>query len=562
MDFARINDTQKAVIRLGTRTGMDAIAALPTVPFSIALAFGLGFIARLISLPPLAGFLLAGFILSSLGVEPDPAIHEIADAGVILLLFTIGLKLKVSTFKRPEIWAGTTIHTLAVTAALTGVLMLLANQGVGLFAELNLTGALMLAFALSFSSTVFSMKVLEGRGEIGTLHGRTAIGILVIQDVFAVAFLTIAAAVIPSPWAFALFGLILLKPVLGYLLDRVGHGELVPLFGLFAAVVLGAGTFELVGMKPDLGALVLGAMMSGHKRATEVANSIFGFKEILLVAFFLDIGLSGTPSMSHLIVAMILVVLVPAKSAMFFVLLTAFKLRARSAMLASLNLATYSEFGLIVSAVAVSNDWLSNEWMVVIAIALSVSFLLSAPTNAIPHRIYARLHKLLRKFERKEHHPLDQPLALGNATIAIFGMGRVGAGAYDHLRERYGSVVVGIESNMEKVRQHQQEGRNVIHGDAIDSDFWERARRVSWNLKAVLLAMPEHRSNMYAVQQIKGGDYTGFIGALAKFPDHAERLREAGANAVFNMYAEAGVGFAANVDEELGEMVGMSKLKP
>jgi len=530
---------------------MDAVAALPNVPFSIALAFGFGFIARLLNLPPLAGFLVAGFTLSALGVAPDPAIKEIADAGVILLLFTIGLKLRVSTLTRPEVWVGTSIHTVVMTTILTSVLLFLAKNQISFFAELEWTSALMLAFALSFSSTVFTMKVLEGRGEIGALHGRTAIGILIIQDIFAVVFLTAAAIEIPSPWAFALFGLIFLKPILGMLLDRVGHGELVPLFGLFAAVVLGAGTFGLVGLKPDLGALVLGIMMASHKRAAEVATSIFGFKELLLVAFFLDIGLSGTPTLSHLAAALVLVLLVPAKSALFFILLARCKHRARSAMLASLNLATYSEFGLIVGAVAVANQWLSPDWMVVIAIALSISFLLSAPTNAIPHRIYARLHNILRKFERQEHHPQDMPLVLGNATIAVFGMGRVGTGAYDYLQEHHGGVVIGIEANAEKVRIHREAGRNVIHGDAADSDFWERARQVSRNLKVVLLAMPEHRANIYSVQQIRSGNFTGFIGAIAKFPDHADSLREAGADAAFNMYAEAGVGLAASVDENI-----------
>lgn len=531
---------------------MDAVAALPNVPFSIALAFGFGFLARLINLPPLAGFLVAGFTLSALGVAPDPAIKEIADAGVILLLFTIGLKLRVSTLARPEVWLGTSIHTVVTTTLLTGIFLFLASSEIRLFADLEWTNALMLAFALSFSSTVFTVKVLEGRGEMSTLHGRTAVGILIIQDIFAVIFLTMAAVEIPSPWAFALFGLIFLKPILSKLLDRIGHGELVPLFGLFAAVVLGAGTFGMVGLKPDLGALVLGVMMASHKRAAEVATSIFGFKEILLVAFFLDIGLSGTPTLTHLVIALVLVVLVPMKSTLFFVLLSRFKLRARSAMLASLNLSTYSEFGLIVGAVAVTNQWLDPDWMVVIAIALSISFLLSAPTNAIPHEIYARLQRLLHKFERPEHHPHDMPLVLGNATIAVFGMGRVGTGAYDYLCEHYGELVIGIEANAEKVRMHREAGRNVILGDAVDSDFWERARQVSRGLKVVLLAMPKHASNIYCVQEIKSGDFTGFIGAIAKFPDHVESLREAGADAAFNMYAEAGVGLAASVENEIG----------
>ena len=91
----------------------------------------------------------------------------------------------------------------------------------------------------------------------------------------------------------------------------------------------------------------------------------------------------------------------------------------------------------------------------------------------------------------------------------------------------------------------------MIHGDATDSDFWERVHAAPHHLRAVLLAMPEHRANMYAVQQIKGGNFDGFIGALAKFPEHGRLLQAAGVHAVFNMYAEAGAGFAASVDDAM-----------
>jgi len=143
-------------------------------------------------------------------------------------------------------------------------------------------------------------------------------------------------------------------------------------------------------------------------------------------------------------------------------------------------------------------------------------------------------------------------LEIGDATVAIFGMGRVGTGAYDYMRRRFGpGVVIGIESNLEKVGQHQKAGRNVIHGDATDSDFWEKVHAAPHHLRSVLLAMPEYRSNMYAVQQIKSGNFTGFIGALAKFGDQARLLKAAGVHAVFNMYAEAGAGFAASVDSAM-----------
>ncbi len=106
------------------------------------------------------------------------------------------------------------------------------------------------------------MKALNEKGETLSLHGRVAIGILIVQDIIAVIFITVATGKVPSLWAFALLALIPLRPVLFRIMDRCGHGELVPLFGLFAALVLGATAFDLVGMKADLGALILGVLLS------------------------------------------------------------------------------------------------------------------------------------------------------------------------------------------------------------------------------------------------------------------------------------------------------------
>jgi predicted Kef-type K+ transport protein len=527
----------------------SAIVGLPPVPLAIALAFFFGVVVRYFSLPPLAGFLLAGFALNGLGVRSNEIIKQIADAGVMLLLFTIGLKLRLRTLTRPDVWGTASLHTIGTMVIFAAAMYGLSFYSRGLLGNLSATAAVLVAFGLTFSSTVFGIKVLEERGETNALHGRSAVGILVIQDLFAVAFLTFSAAQAPSPWAPAVILLVLLRPLLSGLLDRVGYRELLPLFGLFIALVIGAGAFSLVGLKPDLGALVMGLLMASHTRSEELADSLFGFKEILLIGFFLDIGLSGKPTFEHLILAAVLVLLLPVQAGLFFLLLTRFRLRARSAFLASLSLSTYSEFGLIVCAVSVENGWIAEGWVMVLAMALSLSFLLLAPLNVRPHRFYERIRPFLKRFESSTRHAEDLPLEIGDATVAIFGMGRVGTGAYEYLIRRHGKgVVIGIESNLEKVAQHQHAGRNVIHGDATDSDFWHRVHAAPHHLQAVLLAMPEYRSNMYAVQQIKRGDFHGFIGALAKFADQARMLKDAGVHAVFNMYAEAGSGFAASVD--------------
>jgi predicted Kef-type K+ transport protein/voltage-gated potassium channel Kch len=521
-------------------------------PYALALAFLLGFAARSTGLPPMVGFLIAGFLLNALGVQGSETIDKVGDFGVTLLLFTIGLKLKVRDLLRAEVWAGASVHA-GISVVVFGLVFYgLAIVGLSLFAGLDLPAAVLLGFAGSFSSTVFAVKILEEKGESGSLHGRTAIGILIMQDIFAVLFLTFSTGKIPAPWAPVLLGLYFARPILGYLLNRVGHGELVPLFGLFAAVGLGAELFDLANLKPDLGALLLGMLMAAHPRASEVANALFGLKELLLIGFFLSIGLAGTPTLEHVMIAILLMLLIPFKTVLFFWLLTRFRLRARSSLLAALSLSNYSEFGLIVAAISVANGWLSPDWLLIMALAVSISFVLAAPLNAASHRIYSRWSPNLAKFETRERHPEDQPIDVAGMQTVIFGMGRIGTGAYDFARKYHGNEVVGIDSDMAVVEAHLSAGRNVLHGDATDADFWRRVVTQPEDApRYALLTMSEHSANRHAVEQMRSIGFRGFIAALAKHADEAADLETAGADLAIDIYAEAGAGFAAEISRRL-----------
>ena len=141
----------------------------------ISFAFLCGFIARLLKLPPLIGFLAAGFLLNGLGIrQAGEALQELADLGVTLLLFTIGLKLDVKSLLRKEVWLGTSLHMTVTTLVLGGVVFLLTLTP--LLSRVPLTTAVLIGFALSFSSTVFAIKILETRGELDALHGVTSHG--------------------------------------------------------------------------------------------------------------------------------------------------------------------------------------------------------------------------------------------------------------------------------------------------------------------------------------------------------------------------------------------------
>lgn len=511
-----------------------------SVTLWIVLAFSLGLLARHAGLPPLVGYLVAGFGLSAYGIEADPILDHVAHAGVLLLLFSVGLKLRLSSLVRAEVLAGSVLHM-----ALIGLFMVvLFYFAIGLAIET----AFMLAVALSFSSTVVAAKILEGKKELRAFHGRTAIGILIMQDLIAVAFLSFAGGTAPSVWALALLLIPLLRPLIHRLLELSGHDELLVLYGLALALVVGGASFEHVGLSSELGALLLGVLLSDHKRASEMSNALWSLKEVFLVGFFLQIGMSGQLSLEILGYALLLCLLLPLKALLFFFILLRFKLRARTSFLTGLSLATFSEFGLIVAYLGLKNAWLEPQMMVMLAITVAVSFAIAAPLNRYAHDLYLRLEKRLRSYESELRHPDDEPVHLGNSHLLIMGMGRVGTGAYDFLRQRK-QRVIGLDSDMGKVELHRKAGRRVLYADAEDPGLWQNLDLAG--IHAVLLAMPDLEANTIAARQLRRSGYAGFVSATAMFAEDLEKIKNAGADAAYNFYDEVGVGFAEHVWEQL-----------
>jgi len=517
---------------------------------SISIAYALGIAARFIGLPPLVGYLLAGFILYASGGHLTPTLDKFAELGVTLLLFTIGLKLRIKSLLMPQIWAVASLHMLTIVIVSGLFIFLLGFIGISKFIGLELTTIALIAFALSFSSTVFAVKVLEEKGKMSSLYGRIAIGILIIQDVIAVLFLAISTGKIPSIWAIGLLAIFPLRPILYRLFEKSGHGELQVLFGLTLALG-GYEVFELVSVKGDLGALILGILLSGHVRASELSKQLLGFKDLFLVGFFLSIGLSGPLSWDTVTIGLILLLLIPIKTILFFGLMSKFNLRVRTSLLTTLTLANYSEFGLIVIAICVSNGWLGSEWLIILAIALSMSFIVAAPVNETAYLIYSTSRKFLAQFETTTRIIEEEDIHPGETSVIIFGMGRVGSGAYYAIEQRMGNKVLGVDIDEQIIKQLNQQGQNVIHGSATDPEFWNRIHLDFNAVSLILLAMPNSEENIAAAEQLKEEGYTGRVAAVAKFSDEIEMLQEAGVHSAFNLYDAAGVGFADHVCDEL-----------
>jgi len=186
----------------------------------------------------------------------------------------------------------------------------------------------------------------------------------------------------------------------------------------------------------------------------------------------------------------------------------------------------------------------------IIAIALSMTFILAAPLNTHADRIYQRFSEALKRFETRTRHPTDVLIDPGDAEIAIFGMGRLGTCAYDAMVEQHGDVVMGVDFDHETVQGHQNAGRNVVFGDPTDPDFWALIRPTG-KMRLALLAMPKQVTNLAAAQQLRSKGFTGMIAATALYDDEIPDLEHAGVDAAFNFYNEAGVGFADHANELL-----------
>ena len=513
----------------------------------ISIAFFFGLLAQQFGQPPLVGFLISGFVLHALGQRGGETLDTISNLGVTLMLFTIGLKLRLRGLLRPEVWAGTSLHIGGTVVTFGLIFLSLDALGVLPFGSITVWTALLLGFALSFSSTVFAVKTLEENGEMGALHGRVAVGILIMQDLFAVLFLTVSTGKLPSWMSVGLLGALLaLRGMMGWLMARSGHSELINLCGLFLALVLGWKAFESVSLKGDLGALFVGVLAGQHPKSKELAKSLMGLTDLLLVGFFLGIGLQGLPNWQEVAVACLVVLLLPFKAALFFALLTRFHLRARTAWMAGFSLGSYSEFGLIVVALAETKGWMPEDWLVVVAIALALSFLVAAPLNRGAELFYDKLSSWLHRFETPGHHPDDLPVRLEGERIAIFGMGRVGLSAYNVLQRRFPRRVIGFDRDATKVQSHRDAGRNVVLADATDSDFWERVQ-LKDGIHLVILAMPKHSANLHAAETLKRHGYEGVVAAIAKFDDEMKQLLSLGVHTAFDLYSEAGAGFADHV---------------
>ena len=519
---------------------------MSTVLIWIAGAWGAGQIARWLALPPLVGYLTVGalFAANDLG-DVNHWLDVPSEIGVELLLFAVGLKMNPKSIFRFDVAFGTLLHLM-----LSALILVLA-----LTQDLSIEMKIALALTLGFSSTVVAAKGLEARRELRAFHGRLSISILVLQDLVAVTLLAIGGDSAPSPYALGLLAIPLVAPMLRKSLEKLSpEPELQLLVGVLIALVLGAQLFKAVGVSGELGALVMGMVFANHPVAKGLANYLWGIRELLLIAFFLRVGMQVPLDLQVLMDAIPLLLLLPIKLMVLFGYLLVIRLRSYTAFLMSITLFSYSEFALIVAAAWADTGLIPTSVLPVIAVAVTLSFVISAPLNRFAHELYERFEGPLTRLERTDRHPDEQPLTLGGAHVLVIGMGRIGTAVFDSLTDD-GEKVVGIDADPGKLESHREAGRRVVFADAEDPGFWNNLR--FGRLEAVVLTMPEPESQCWATNRLRERGFEGVIAVSTRSRHTVARVEDAGANLIYDAHDAAGLGLGKAVLKCLdGERLG------
>ena len=156
--------------------------------------------------------------------------------------------------------------------------------------------------------------------------------------------------------------------------------------------------------------------------------------------------------------------------------------------------------------------------------------------------------------ERKQRLADEEDIATGDVEILVFGMGRVGSAVYDSLATQYPNKVLGVDMDNDQVEKYLARGEQVVIGDATNPDFWSRAPGLADKLKWVILALPKHPANLAAAERLREIKFDGRIASTTKFQDEIASLKQLGVDYVFNIYAEAGKGFALDLKQQINTL--------
>lgn len=535
---------------------MPHLPLLVNITVALALSLAGGLVARRLGLPALVGYLLAGVAISPFSpiwIGDTNAIAQLAELGVILLMFHIGLH-----FSFQDLWR---VRDIAIPGALIQMLIISAlgavlAQGWGF----STGGSWLFGVAISVASTIVLLRSLMDQALLDSRHAKVAIGWLVFEDLLTVAILVLLPTLVGrsgGPWWLPLWavvkaglfvGLMVVvgQRVVPIVLGRVVRTRSRELF-ILVALTLAAGTAlaasALFGVSLALGAFVAGVVVSESEFSHQINADLLPFREAFAVLFFVSVGMLVNPGylVAHwpqvLAVSFLIVVVKGLVSAAIGFL---WPYPARTALILGAGRGQIGEFSFIVGQAGLGLALITGDQYSLILAGAIVSIIV----NPLMFRLVDPAERWLQKFPAlwrvlNRHGPAQQvPLDRLSDHVVIVGSGRVGRHISEVLTQLQVPLLV-VEIDPVRLSLLRRLGVPALFGDAASSEILDHAGLE--RARALVVTLPDDVAAVTVVLKARERAPGLKIIARASTWEGARRLREAGAKEVVRPELEGGI---------------------
>ena len=527
----------------------------------LSVAFVVSYIARAFRQPIIIGYIIAGMIISPFIIQAgisQEIIYLFSQFGIAFLLFIVGLHLN------PKI-----IKEIGISSLVVGLSQIILTFGFGFLISFYLLGFGGVAsayggIALAFSSTIIIMKLLSDKRQLDSLYGKLSIGILIIQDLVAVAVLMFISSM-SNGASFSSFairgllsgtGLILLLFFIGYFaLPRITKNiaksqELLFLFSICWCFVIAA-LFSYLGFSIEIGALIAGVVLSISPYSTEISSKVRSLRDFFLIIFFIILGLNIQVSNITSIIpeAIILSVFVLLfKPIILMTLLAFFGYTKRTNFLTGTTLAQISEFSLIVLALGVTMGHIGDNILSILILTGVITMTLSTYMIIFSNKFYSVMEKFIFMFERKRTKKLRREKIKYSAIL--FGYNRIGFGILKSLKMIKKKYLV-VDFDPDTIETLTKFRIPCLYGDAFDSEFLEELELDK--IELAVSTIPDFETNLLLIEEIRNVNPDAIVIVRAHQINEALDLYKKGASYVLTPHFLGG--------EYVSKMIKELKLK-
>lgn len=534
----------------------DSLAHGPYVEFAVLLVISAlaGAIAVRLRQPVLIAYIVVGILVGPAVfgiVKAHDEVALLAEIGVTVLLFVVGLKLDLHHIRHiGPVALATGLGQLGFTIVFGFVLILLMGKDV--------MEALYVAVALTFSSTIIIVKLLSDKRELDSLHGRIAVGFLIVQDVAVVlammamsalrgaddaGLVEVAGSLVTRLLAAAVLMYFLMRFVLPRVVESMARSqELLLIFAIAWGTGLAA-LGEWAGFSKEAGAFMAGFSLASTRYREAMNARLTGIRDFMLLFFFVDLGatLDFSTLGGELWPAVVLSLFVLVGNPLIVMAIMGYMgYRKRTGFLAGLTVAQISEFSIVFVAMGISLGHIGVEALGLTTLVGLVTIMVFTYMILFSHVLYERLAPLLGVFERKrpfrELAVERQGRPAGQPDIIIFGLGRYGARLMRQLRGA-GIEVLGVDFDPETVRDLHKLRQPVRFGDGEDPSFLESLPLA--HARWAVTTFPQWDSNRAFLSALKEAGFSGRIAGVVRDDVHAEALGAAGVERVLNPFNDA-----------------------